>query len=157
MHTRVRTVLGALLLPVLLVAALFVLARPQPSAAQSGVSNFTTVNASRDVYAGRDLFVGGFATLEPQATATITNGGWLTPTATLVPLTAQEGVGMSGANIAVQPAGTLLMLLNVGANTITFTETGTLVSAGNIALGAGDSATLVSNGTNWYQTGASNN
>jgi hypothetical protein len=154
---KLRTFLGALLLPLLLLAALLLFARPQPADAQSGVTNFTTVSASRDVYAGRDLYVDGFTTWTPQATATITNNGYLTPTASFVPLTAIAAVGTSGANIAVQPAGTQLLLLNVGSNTITFTETGTLVSAGNIALGANDSATLISDGASWYQISGSNN
>lgn len=90
-------------------------------------------------------------------TATITNNATLTPAGTFQPITAAAAVGTSGANITVGSTGTVLVLLNVGSNTITFTETGTLVSAGNIALGANDSATLISNGTNWYQVGASNN
>lgn len=157
MQTKIARIAGALLLPVLLLAALVLFARPSPADAQSGVSNFTTVSASRDVLAGRDVMLGGFLTLEPAATLTVTNNGFVTPTTTLLPLAAAATVGISGTHIAVQPAGTLLVLLNVGAQTITFTETETLVSAGNIALGAGDSATLVSNGTNYYQIAASNN
>lgn len=151
-------VLGASLAAIVLLSALLWLMTPAaPSLSQSGVTNFTTIVASRDVLAGRDVTLDGFLTLSPSATATITDNGYLTPTTTFVPLTAVAAVGMSGAQIAVQPAGTRLLLLNVGSNTITFTETGTLVSAGNIALGANDSASLISNGTNWYQIGAANN
>lgn len=129
----------------------------QPADAQSGISNFTTVAASRDVYVGNDVLVDGFVTVNPAATEVLTVDGYLTPTATLHPISAAASIGLSGTHIAVQDAGTLLILLNVGSETITFTETGTLVSAGNIALGANDSATLISDGDSWYQIGASNN
>lgn len=154
---KLRTCFVALLLPVLLLAALFFLARPQQMEAQSGVSNFTTIVASRDIHAGGDLFVDGFVTTNPSTAISLTMNGWVSPTGTLQPLTSAGAVATSGARIAVQPAGSTLILLNLGGSTITFTETGTLVSAGNIALGANDSATLISNGTNWYQIAASNN
>ena len=145
MQMKWRSMAGALLLPVLLVAALLLLAQPHVTEAQSGWSNFTNVR------------VGSHLATAPKATRIITNGGSLNPLGTLQPISSTAAVGMSGANITVEPAGTLLVLLNVGAQTITFTETGTLVSAGNIALGAGDSASLISNGTNWYQIAGSNN
>lgn len=103
-----------------------------------------------------DLAVDEFI-LTAQTAATITNNGTLAPTGAFQPITAAGAVGTSGANITVGAAGSVLVLLNVGSNTITFTETGTLVSAGNIALGAGDSAVLISNGTNYYAIGGSNN
>lgn len=159
MH-RLRTCFITFLFPLLLLAFLWLTASSlQPAAitAQSGVSNFTTIVASRDIHAGGDVLLDGFLTLNPGAAISLTMNGFVTPTGTLQTLTSAGAVATSGARIAVQPAGSQLILLNVGAQTITFTETGTLVSAGNIALGAGDSATLISNGVNWYQVGASNN
>jgi len=157
MRTKTFHLLNALFIPALLIMALILLVGPSPSAAQSGVSNFTTVIASRDIHAGGDLLLDGFLTVNPGVAISLTMNGWVTPTGTLQPLTSAGAVATSGARIAVQPAGSKLILLNLGAQTITFTETGTLISAGNIALGANDSATLLSNGTNWYQVGGSNN
>lgn len=151
MGTKIGRVLGALTFPALLLMALLLLARPSPSVAQSGVTNVTTLVARRDIRAG------AFIQASPVTSITLTMNGWLTPTGTFQPIRAAGAVSTSGARIAVQPAGTQLILLNVGSNTITFTETGTLISAGNIALQANDSATLISNGTNWYQIAASNN
>lgn len=128
-----------------LVAALLLWQTPQPVAAQTGVTYFGSVR------------VGAFYRAYPRTAITITNGGFLTPTGTYQRVTAATAVGMSGARIAVQPAGTELLIVNVGANTVTFTETGTLISAGNIALGPNDSAFLISDGTNWTQLAGSNN
>lgn len=128
-----------------LVAALLLWQTPQPVAAQTGVTYFGSVR------------VGAFYRAYPRTAITITNGGLLTPTGTFQRVTSAGNVGMSGANIAVKQAGTILTLLNVGSNTVTFTETGTLKSAGNIALGPLDAATLMSDGTNWYQVSSSNN
>lgn len=129
-----------------LVAALLVWQTPQPVNAQTGVTAFGTVR------------VGAFYRAYPRTAITVTMNGFLTPTGTYQRIQNDTGaVATSGANIAVKQAGTILVLVNVGANTITFTETGTLISAGNIALAAQDSATLISDGTNWTQIGASNN
>lgn len=113
--------------------------------AQGGVTTFSS------------LRVTNFYRAHPRATIVVTNNGTVLATGTNQPISSTAAVGTSGANIPVRPAGTLLILHNVGAQTITFTETGTLVSAGNIILGANDTATLLSNGTNWIQVGASNN
>jgi len=114
--------------------------------AQGGVTGFA------------NLRITNFYRTAPRTAIAITNNGYLTATGTNQRITAAyPGVGTSGANIAVKPAGTILILTNVSTNTITFTETGTLISAGNIALGANDSATLLSDGTDWYQIAASNN
>lgn len=130
---------------------------PQAASAQAGVSNFTTIAASRDVHVGGDVLTDGFVVARPAPLTVLANGDLFTPTATLHPISSTVAAGVSGADIALQPAGTLLILLNVGSQTITFTETGTLISAGNIALGAGDSATLISSGTDWVQVAGSNN
>lgn len=130
---------------VLLLAFILLLALALPAFGQSGITDFT------------NLRLNNFLLLRPRTAETITNGDTLNPTGSIQRVTAAGAVGMSGAEITVKQAGTVLTLVNVGSNTITFTETGTLISAGNIALGAGDSATLVSDGTNWYQVAASNN
>lgn len=96
-------------------------------------------------------------TLDPQTDLTLTMNGWITPTGTFQVVRSAGAVSISGANIADGSHGDLLILYNAGAQTITITETTGLVSAGNIALGTLDSATLVYSGTTWIQIGASNN
>lgn len=118
---------------------------PQASEAQTGVASFSTVR------------VGSFIRTVPRTSLTITMNGWLTSTGTYQRITAAGTVATSGAKIAIKPAGTILILVNSGSNSITFTETGTLISAGNIVLGANDSVQLLSDGTNYTQIGASNN
>lgn len=93
----------------------------------------------------------------PQADLTLTMNGYITPTGTFQPVRSAGAVSISGANIADGDQGDLLILFNAGGQTITITETTGLVSAGNIALGALDAATLVFSGTTWIQAGASNN
>ena len=112
---------------------------------QGGVTGFANVRVTN------------FYRAQPRTTQTVVNDYVINPTGTYTRLTSAEAVATSGGTITVEPAGTLLVLVNVGSNSITITETGTLKSAGNIALGALDSATLLSDGTNWYQIGASNN
>jgi hypothetical protein len=109
--------------------------------------------------------VTGFASLRitnfyravPRTALELEHNDTVNATGTYQRITSEAAVGTSGGNITVKPAGTILVLVNVGSNTITFTETATLISAGNIALGQNDSATLVSDGTNWTQIAASNN
>lgn len=137
-----KRIVTAFLAFVLLAGALFV---AMPVGAQGGETMFDTVLAGNFYRAGQ------------RATITMVQDGTLNPTGTHQRLTAAGAVSTSGASITVEPAGTLLILNNVGSNTITFTETGTLISAGNIALGANDSATLISDGTNWRMIAASNN
>lgn len=110
--------------------------------AQGGVTGFASVRVTN------------FYRAQPRTTITVTNGAVVNATGTYQPLTA---AGAVAASLVVEPAGSLLTLVNVGAQTITFTETATLISAGNVALGATDTATFISNGTAWYQIAASNN
>jgi hypothetical protein len=126
-------------------AAMLLFTNPAPSDAQTGVASFGTVR------------VGAFIRAVPRTTITVTMNGFVTSTGTYQRIAAAGTVATSGAKIAIKPAGTILTLLNSGSNSITFTETGTLISAGNIVLAANDAATLISDGTNWTEIGASNN
>lgn len=126
-------------------AVVLLFSAPLPTAAQTGVTAFST------------LRVGKFYRAVPRTAITVTMNALITPTGTHTQLQSASAVATSGASIAVLPAGTILYLVNIGSQTITFTETGTLKSAGNIVLGADDSATLLSDGTNYRQIGASNN
>lgn len=140
---------GKTLLPVLtaclLLLSLVLLGSPPEIQAQSGITDFTSIRAS------------AFWMARPATTRVLTNNGTLNALGTYQPISSTTAIGTSGANITVKAAGSLLILRNVGAQTITFTETGTLISSGNIALSANDSATLLSDGTNWVQIAASNN
>lgn len=128
-----------------LVVAMLLSQKPQPVQAQLGVASFSTMR------------VGSFYRAVPRTAITVTMNGWLTPTGTYQRIRNTTGaVATSGAKIAIKPEGTILKLFNVGANSITFTET-SITSAGNIVLGAGDVAELMSDGTAWTQTSGSNN
>lgn len=116
------------------------------------------VDAQGGVTGYANLRITNFYRAQPRTAITVTmNMTPLTTSGTYQRLASAGAVSVSGAAITVKPAGTLLILVNSGSQTITITETGTLKSAGNIALGTLDSATLLSDGTNWYQIGASNN
>lgn len=90
-----------------------------------------------------------------QTTATVAMNGTITPVGTTTLISAAGAVGTS--SIAAGTNGQLLLLVNVGSNAITITDTGTLKLAGNVALGQFDTLQLVSDGFNWYQIGTANN
>lgn len=142
---RLKTNGVALLLPLLLVAALLFAPLAQQVVAQGGVTGFA------------NLRVTNFYRAQPRTAITVTDNATVNATGTYQRLTAAAAVGTSGDNLTIKPAGTVLILVNSGAQTITITETANIKSAGNIALGALDSATLVSDGADWYQIAASNN
>lgn len=117
----------------------------------------TKVDAQGGVTVFASLRVNNFYRALPRASLTITNASTITATGTFQRLTSTAAVGTSGESLVMKPAGTVLTLINVGSNTITLTETTHLKSAGNVALGATDAATFYSDGTSWYEVGASNN
>lgn len=104
MQSRFHGIGGALVLALALLA-LVLLGTPRPADAQSGISNFTTISVSRDVYAGGNVQLDGFLTLVPATALTVTDNALITPTTTLLPLAAAASVGLSGTNIAVMDAG----------------------------------------------------
>lgn len=118
---------------------------PAETWAQGGVTGFSS------------LRVTNFYRMQPRAVITLTMNGDLDPTGSYTRIAAAGAVSISGDDVTVEPAGTILTLVNIGSNTITITETANIKSAGNIALGALDTATLVSDGSDWYQIAASNN
>lgn len=129
------------------------------SGALSGTSaNFTSgISTNNSVVAYGATSVGTFLSLQPGAVRVVTNGGTITPLASYQPISSTTAVGTS--DIAAAGAGTVLRLINVGTQTITLTDTGTLYLSGNIALGANDSLLLMSKGTGegWVQIGTSDN
>jgi hypothetical protein len=90
----------------------------------------------------------------PPATLTITDGATIVPTGAVMELTS---AGAVGAELSTAGDGQLLILVNVGAQTITISDTATIESTGDIALGQYDTLTLIGSGVKWYQVAASNN
>jgi hypothetical protein len=126
----------------------------------------TTSTLTGNVTTGADVTVGDDLTvaddlaaadhIATQATAqTITAGGTITPTGMYHQITAAAARGTS--SISGKSAGRLLVLINVGSNTITLTDTGTLKLSANAALGQYDSISLISDGTNWIELAKANN
>lgn len=128
---------------------------------QSGVTfGAVDLTVSDDLTVTDDVFVGddlNVADIIGSTFTTITLGyaGTITPTGVYQQLTAAAARGTS--SVANPTAGRLVVLINVGSNTITLTDTGTLKLSGNIALGQYDSLTMVGDGTNWIQLATTNN
>lgn len=113
------------------------------------------LSATDDLSANGDLSVGAMLYTTKQAALTVTNNGTVTPVGAYQQLTAAGAVATS--SITVGSAGSLVTLVNIASNTITFTDTGTLKLSGNAVLGQYDSLTLLSDGTNLVQVGKSDN
>jgi hypothetical protein len=149
-----RTILSGLI-----AAALLGVLLSLPVLAQ--ITNFDSIVASGDitatddVTAGDDLSVGGWINGNAATSLTITAGGTITPTGTYQRITAAAARGTS--SVTGHAAGRILVLVNVGSNTITLTDTGTLKLSGNAALGQYDTITLQSDGTNWIELAKANN
>lgn len=113
------------------------------------------VTTSDDLTVGDDLTVAddatvtGDLTLGQQSVITLTQAGTLTPTGSYQQITAAGAV--SFGSIVAGTAGDVLTLVNIGSNSITITDTGTLKLSGNAALGQYDTILLLSDGTNWIQ------
>lgn len=90
----------------------------------------------------------------PPSALTVTDGMVITPTGSVMELTA---AGAVGAELIAAGDGQLLVLINIGAQTITISDTTTIESTGDIALGQYDTLTLMGSGVKWYQLAASNN
>lgn len=156
---RVKAGFLTLAVVILLTAGMF--AFVQPSAAQSGLTNFTNVKIAGDLTVGDDALINDDLTtddlyLDKQTAQTISAGGTITPTGAYHQITSAAANGTSSI-AGVSTAGRVLVLVNVGSNTITLTDTGTLKLSGNAALGQFDNITLISDGTNWVQLAKTDN
>jgi len=85
------------------------------------------------------------------ANSTITTAGY-----TVVPLAAAGTVG-TGTVTGCQTAGKLTVLRNTSAQTITITDTSTIMLGGNAALAQYDTLTLLGDGTNCLQISKADN
>lgn len=115
----------------------------------NGATNFAGHIVAEDYFATTDWLY-----LIPPPALVITNGATITPTATVMELTA---AAPAGAELINASDGQLLILVNTGAQTITISDTTTIESTGDIALGQNDTLTLIGVGVKWYQIAASNN
>lgn len=115
------------------------------------------VSAGTGLVSTGSTSVGTFLVTQQGTTQVLTADGTLTPVTSYQPISSTAAIGTS--SIASAAAGTRLDIVNVGSQTITFTDTGTLRLSGNIALGAADTLSLVSAGTGqgWYQLATTNN
>jgi len=101
-----------------------------------------------------DLALGAGLGIAPQTAITVTNGGIITPTGALVLLQAASAVT---ATIATPADGDIAILINTTSNAITIEDTTGQTMAGNLALGAGDTLTLIGNDDAWIELSRSNN
>jgi hypothetical protein len=148
MKRQLRLTLTTIALVFVIIATVFLFEKPmEPVQAQGGVTVFA------------NLRVSNFFRAQKRSTVLVSMNGSINPTGTYQPISATVGsaVSVSGDNLTVKPAGTVLTLVNTGGQTITITETTNMKSAGNVALGTLDSATFISDGSDWYQIAASNN
>lgn len=127
----------------------------QTSAFTGAITAASTFAATGDVSSAARIIVGTFINETKATTVTVTNGGTITPTGTFQPLTSAGNVGTS--SLAGCVSGRLLVLVNLGSNTITLTDTSTLKLSGNAALATNDNVTLLCDGVNWNQVGKSDN
>lgn len=105
---------------------------------------------------GAAFSVTGFLNGGLQTAITVDESSTISPTGTVQRISSSRAVGTSAIS-GRTTEGRLLILVNVGSNTITLTDTGTLKLSGNIALGQYDSVSLVADGTNWIQLATANN
>lgn len=85
---------------------------------------------------------------------TVTNGGTITPTETVVELTA---AGTVGAGLSTASDGQLVIFINTANQTITITDTTGVQLAGDWAGGQNDTLTLIGQGVTWYELDRSTN
>lgn len=112
-----------------------------------------------DVQPGAAALFGGSLEFAEATPITVTSGGAIDPAgAVYVTLTSAGNVGTS--NVVTTTAQRLLILHNIGAFTVTLTDTGQLLLSGNAVLGPNDTAVLLSSGgaaSKWVQLSKADN
>jgi hypothetical protein len=126
-----------------------------------GITNFDTIWLSGDLRVADDATVIDDLTTRDfiasqQTSITVTDGMTITPTGAYQRITSAAATGTSAIG-GYSTAGRVIVLVNVGSNTITLTDTGTLKLSGNAALGQYDNITLMSDGANWVELSETNN
>lgn len=125
------------------------------SAMAFGDTNVTNLVTSGNVRAGTYVQAGTLIRAQAATAISVTQGATLTLAGSNQPLDSAGNVS-TGA-IAAGTAGDLVWLRNQGSNTITISDTGTLVLSGNAALGANDTLLLYFDGTNWVELAQADN
>lgn len=97
---------------------------------------------SGDLTVGDDATFAGTLTYTPSTTQTVTMNDSITADSAVVLLTSAGTVNTS--NVACGPNGATVTYINVGAQSIVLTDTGTLKLSGNTTLAALDTLTLQS-------------
>ena len=126
----------------------------------AGATGLTTLLVSGNSNLSGNLIVDGYYAGQsetyfiPAAATTVTNGAVITPTGTVLELTS---AGAVGAELTAGADGRLLIIVNVGSQSIVISDTASIESTGDITLGANDTLTLIGSGVKWYQIAASNN
>lgn len=138
-------VIAALLLQALLVIGLGL--GPQIAEAAPAMATFSNLVSTTVVRAGTH-----FQAVK-QTRIVVTDGSTITPLGTYTPISSTAGTGTSSI-AAGSVAGQLLILHNIGGQTITLTDTGTLHLTGNGTLTADDSTILIWDGAAWQQLAA---
>jgi hypothetical protein len=101
---------------------------------------------------GEVLTIGGLLNMTPAAVITVTEAmTTFAATGAIQPIAAAGAVGID--DLGTPATGSLMILVNIGAQTITISETASIVSAGNVVVGAGDTAVYAYVGAKWYQIG----
>lgn len=142
-----RFVIGAML-AVLLFAVLLTFTNVSAAPALATFGNVVSTTVVR---------VGTFLQPVKQSNVTVTDGSVIVPTGSYQPLTSAANTGTAAIATPTSSVNNAVYLVNVGANTITLTDTGTLKLAGNAALGVTDGILLVFDGTNWVEITRANN
>ena len=128
----------------------------------NGVNGVITYTATTHWFSGNVtasglITVGTFLQLSPGAPQTIITGtAGITPTTSLHQLTS-AGTVANTMSVTGFTAGQVVILVNVGSNTITITDTGTTMLSANIALGQYDTLMVYFDGTNWVQISTADN
>ena len=99
--------------------------------------------------------IGTFLRIPLEPAIAVTDDSIITPTGTMQQLSAVGNCGT--ANIAAGTDGDWLVLFGPAANTITLTDTATLMLNANRALSAHDVLVLTSDGTNWREMSFTDN
>jgi uncharacterized membrane-anchored protein len=105
------------------------------------------ITAADDMTVGDQLAVGRIRYTKG-TTQTLTASGEITSAYTYQPIAAAGAIGTSA--VAAGTAGDILIIANTGANTITLTDTATLMLPANVVLGPKGRAVLISEGADGW-------
>lgn len=96
---------------------------------------------------------------KPSLDQVVASGGTIVPSRTFITIIAAGSVTTSTSEAIADgyADGQLLILMNDDSNAITIKDNANTVMAGDVALGQGDTITLIWLGDSWYQLAASNN